>query len=65
MVPDPDCAFTRQYDLRWDAPKQTAYPSTFLIGRKGKIFFAKISNMHGGRTTAAEIVEAPKMVSSR
>ena len=58
MVLDPDYKFTRLYDLRWDAPKETAFPSTFLLDKDRKIFFAKISKTHGGRTTAAEIGEA-------
>ena len=46
------------YGLRWDAPHETAYPSTFLIDRQGVIFFSKIVKEHGGRTTAAEILDA-------
>ncbi len=57
MLLDPDYAFTNQYGLRWDAPKETAYPSTFLIDQKGKIFFAKVSKSHGGRTNASDILE--------
>ena len=33
LVLDPDYEFTNLYGLRWDAPKETAYPSTFQIGR--------------------------------
>jgi peroxiredoxin len=56
LVIDPDYQFTNQYDLRWDAPHETAYPATFLIDRKGKIFFRKISHSHGDRTTAEEVL---------
>ena len=28
---DPDFTFTKSYGLRWDAPKETAYPSAFVI----------------------------------
>ena len=28
---DPDYTFTKSYGLRWDAPKETAYPSAFVI----------------------------------
>lgn len=56
LVIDPDYQFTNQYDLRWDAPHETAYPSTFLIDRKGKVFFRKISHGHGDRTTAEEVL---------
>lgn len=58
---DPDYKFTNAYQLRWDAPKETAYPSTFLLDITGKIHFAKVSNSHGGRTTATEVLaEAAK-----
>jgi peroxiredoxin len=54
LVIDPDYKFTNQYGLRWDAPHETAYPSTFLIDRHGMVFFRKISSGHGDRTTAAD-----------
>jgi peroxiredoxin len=56
LVIDPDFRFTNLYGLRWDAPQETAYPSTFLIDRSGRIFFRKISHEHGDRTTASEIL---------
>ncbi len=56
LVLDPDYAFTKQYGLRWDAPQETAYPSTFLIDSKGMVFFSKVSKTHGGRSTVAELV---------
>src|SRR5580658_10126572 len=59
LVLDPGYEFTNMYGLRWDAPHETAYPSTFLIDRQGVIFFSKIVKEHGGRTTAAEILDAP------
>jgi peroxiredoxin Q/BCP len=55
---DPDYAFTRSYDLRWDAPRETAYPSTFVSNSQGKIVFAKTSRTHGGRARAGEVIEA-------
>lgn len=56
LVIDPDYKFTNQYDLRWDAPRETAYPSTFLINRKGIIFSRQISHSHGDRSTAQDIL---------
>jgi peroxiredoxin len=56
MLVDPDYKFTNAYNLRWDAPKETAYPSTFVIDKKRKIRFAEISKTHGGRTKAATVV---------
>lgn len=57
LLLDPDYNFTNLYGLRWDAPQETAYPSTFLIDQNGTVFFAKVSKSHGGRTKAAELLE--------
>jgi peroxiredoxin len=56
LVIDPDYAFTDRYGLRWDAPHETAYPSTFLIDGQGKVFFRKVSHEHGDRTTAEDVL---------
>jgi peroxiredoxin len=58
LVLDPGYDFTSLYGLRWDAPQETAYPSTFLLDRDGVVFFSKIVKEHGGRTTADEILGA-------
>jgi peroxiredoxin len=58
LVLDPDYEVTNLYGLRWDAPHETDYPSTFLINRQGTIFFSKIVEEHGARTSAAEILDA-------
>jgi magnesium-transporting ATPase (P-type) len=42
--------------LRWDAPKETAYPTTFLIDRHDVVFFRKVSRAHGDRTTADDVL---------
>jgi peroxiredoxin len=55
---DPDYEMVTDYGLRWDAPNETAYPSTFVIDADGKIVFAKISDSHGGRTSADEVLKA-------
>jgi hypothetical protein len=55
---DPDYKFTNAYRLRWDAPRETAYPSTFVIDRERKVRFAKVSKTHGGRATASEVLKA-------
>jgi peroxiredoxin Q/BCP len=52
FVIDPAYAFTLQYGLRWEAPKETAYPSTFVLERGGRIRFAQVSKTHGGRVSA-------------
>jgi peroxiredoxin len=60
MLVDPGYKFTNLYSLRWDAPKETAYPSTFLIDGHGVIFYRKMSNAHGDRTSAADILSELK-----
>lgn len=57
MVTDPDYVFTNLYQLRWDAPKETAYPSTFILSSQGVIKAANVSKSHGGRTTAADVLK--------
>lgn len=56
LLLDPDYTFTNAYGLRWDAKNETAYPSTFVITREGRVAWSKISRTHGGRTTAAEVL---------
>lgn len=56
FVIDPDFKFTVSYGLRWDAPKETAYPSTFVVDRKGVVRFAKVSKTHGDRTNTKEVL---------
>jgi peroxiredoxin len=56
MLLDPDYRFTNLYGLRWNAPGETAYPATFLLNGDGTVTFAKISDSHGGRTSASEVL---------
>ncbi len=53
---DPDYSMINEYGLRWDAPRETAYPSTFVINKKGTIIFSKISTSHGDRASNDEIL---------
>lgn len=55
---DPDYRFATSYGLRWDAPGETAYPSTFVIARNGRVAFAKVSRSHGDRAKVEEILAA-------
>jgi len=57
LVVDPDYAATNLYGLRWNAPRETAYPSTFILDKKGKILFEKISHSHGDRLSAEDALE--------
>jgi peroxiredoxin len=54
---DSGYGFAAAYGLRWDAPNETAYPSTFVIDRTGVIRFALVSRTHDGRATAAQALE--------
>ncbi|HTX22538.1 MAG TPA: peroxiredoxin family protein [Candidatus Aquilonibacter sp.] len=47
FVIDPDYTMVNTYNLRWDAPKETAYPSTFVLDEK-------ISHTHGDRSLASD-----------
>lgn len=58
VVLDPGYSFTDAYDLRWDAPRETAFPSTFVIDSSGVVRNATVSKSHGGRTSVAEILAA-------
>ena len=59
-VLDPAYSLVNAYNLRWDAPRETAYPSTFVLDDKGVVRFARISHSHGGRTTAKEVLAEVK-----
>ena len=58
LLVDPDYTLTNSYHLRWNNSGETAFPSTFVIQKDGKISFAKISQSHGGRTDPGEILKA-------
>jgi len=57
LVTDPDYKVTNLYGLRWDAPHETAYPSTFVLNSKGIISFEKISHGHGDRMSAQDALD--------
>jgi len=55
---DPDYAFTNTYHLRWNAPGETAYPSTFVLDKDRKVVSSRVSKTHGGRASLDEILRA-------
>jgi peroxiredoxin len=57
LVTDPDYKVTNLYGLRWDAPHETAYPSTFVLDKKGMVVFEKISHGHGDRLSAQDALD--------
>jgi thioredoxin-dependent peroxiredoxin len=58
FLTDPNYVFTTAYGLRWDAPKETAYPSTFVLDARGRVVFAETSREHGGRVPVAAVLTA-------
>jgi len=64
-VLDPDYTMVNAYHLRWDARRETAYPSTFVLDKKGVVHFAKISHSHGDRTKAADVLAEMKKVTEQ
>ncbi|MEM9644502.1 MAG: peroxiredoxin family protein [Planctomycetota bacterium] len=58
MVSDPDMSMVSEWGLRWDAPRETAYPSTFVIDKDGKVAWSLISDNHRGRSRVTDIVAA-------
>lgn len=58
LTTDPDYKFTNSWGLRWDAPRETAYPSTFVIDEQGVIRFTKVSKTHGDRANPTDVLQA-------
>lgn len=56
FVVDPDLKTVNLYNLRWNSPNETAYPSSFVFDKGGIVRFVKISQSHGDRSSAAEIL---------
>lgn len=57
LLVDDDYKLTNAYGLRWDAPRETAYPSTFIITPDREVTFAKVSRSHGGRAAAQDVLK--------
>lgn len=57
LVLDPDHRFVTATGLRWEAPNETAYPSTFIVDADGTVTFRKISKTHGDRAEAADVLK--------
>ncbi len=58
FVTDPDFSMVNAYGLRWNAPHETSYPSTFILATNGLVRFAHISHSHGDRVSAPTALEA-------
>ncbi len=62
LLLDPAYTFTNAYGLRWEAPRETAYPATFVIGGDGVVRYSKISESHGDRASSDEILKAIRLL---
>lgn len=58
LLLDPDYEMTNAYRLRWNAKRETAYPSTFVIDAERKVRFAKVSKSHGDRARVDDVLKA-------
>ena len=58
VVLDPDYVISTQYGLRWDAPDQTVYPSTFLVAKNRTVFFAHTGRSSSDLTPPADALAA-------
>lgn len=58
LVRDEGMKMVEQWGIRWDARRETAYPSTFVFDRHGRLQWKKVSKSHAGRSTVEEVVKA-------
>ena len=56
LVLDSQFRLTKAYGLKWNALRETAYPCTLIVDRKGVIRFVKASAHRGGRTTPDDVL---------
>lgn len=57
LVTDPDFRFVERSNLRWDKPGETAYPSTFVLGKDRQVYYAKVSKTHGDRAKTDTLLD--------
>jgi peroxiredoxin len=57
---DPDLGFVNAHGLRWNAPNETAYPSTIIVDKTGIVRFLHVSKTHGARVSSKEMVRELK-----
>ena len=57
IVRDDDMNVVNQWGLRWDNPRETAYPATFVLDRYGRIAWKKVSRSHAERSSVEEILK--------
>jgi peroxiredoxin len=62
MVRDQAMEMISEWGLRWDAPRETAYPAAYVIGPGRRVKWAMVSDSHAGRATVEEILSALKQL---
>lgn len=62
VVRDAEMRMVESWGLRWKAPRETAYPSTFVIDTDGTVVWSKVSDSHAGRAETEEIVKALRKI---
>ena len=58
MIVDSDYKIVNAYRLRWEAPRETAYPATLVIDPTGVVRYTKISETHGDRAPVKDVLNA-------
>jgi peroxiredoxin len=58
LMVDPEYSFTNLFELRWNAPAETSFPSTFVLDTKRVVRFRKISTTHGDRAATKDVLAA-------
>jgi peroxiredoxin Q/BCP len=56
IVLDRDFGLTNAYGLKWDAIRETTYPSTLIIDRKQIVRYVKTSTHRGGRSRPSDVL---------
>jgi peroxiredoxin len=56
LVVDGNSRLTKAYGLEWNSIRETAYPCTVVVDRKGQVRYVKASTHHSGRTTPADVL---------
>jgi peroxiredoxin Q/BCP len=64
-VQDPDRKIVNLYGVRWTAPDQHAYPSTFVIDRQGTTRFAYVGRNAGDRPAIDDVLAAVRRAESK
>jgi peroxiredoxin len=62
FVTDPDLKIVNLFGVRWDAPDQHAYPSTFVVDRSRVTRFVHVGSSPGDRPAGDAVLEAVQTI---